>query len=219
MLDRFKATLRRMTGGILDMPDFTEIEYEGYQIKIRSSDYWRRFISNLGLFDSVPFYESSDITLDMRFSIPKIKSVKDLKDTIAYNWFLCTKSGKRVQPEGGSYCFFKFEGNGVVELGKAKKFKMYQDIEHGDLVWGNSQGRTYFRQNEAIKIGHIAEFDHYTIVMQFRKNDGIQSEPKYMGGFTVFDKDALRHTLFISIVGIIAVAIAAVILRTCGFPA
>lgn len=219
MLDRLKSIPRRIIGGILDMPDFAEIEYEGYQIKIRSSDYWRRFINSLGLFDSIPYFESSDIALDVRFSIPKVKNIKDLKDTIAYNWFLCTKNGKRIQPEEGRYYFFNFEGSGVMELGKAKKFKRYQDVEHGDLIWQNHQGRTYFRQCDAIKIGHISEFDHYTIVMQFTMNDGVQSEPKYMGGFTLFDKDVLRHTLFISGIGIIVVAIAAVLLRTCGFPA
>ncbi|MBI2868522.1 MAG: hypothetical protein HYX96_01700 [Chloroflexi bacterium] len=63
MLSKLRADLRKFVGGIIGMPDFTEIEWEGYLIKLRAADYARRFIAGIGLFDIMPYYESSDIGL------------------------------------------------------------------------------------------------------------------------------------------------------------
>ena len=62
-------------GIIKGMPDFTEIEWEGYIIKLRAGDPIRRFVVSLGLFDIMPYFESSYINLDIRISVPKVKNL------------------------------------------------------------------------------------------------------------------------------------------------
>jgi len=204
------------------MADFAEIKWEGHRIKLRASDQLRRFINHLGWFDSMPYFESSDINLDIRFSFPKstkIKDVKEIRDVITYKWFLCSRNNKPIQIEDGSFRFFNVQGEGVVDFSKAEKFTDFNKLHPKDIFWAVNQGVIFFRQDKAINIGHISEFDHFTIAMIFTKNGVLTSEPKYMGGFTVFDKDKVRHTIIISIIGIIAVVVVGVILKACGIPA
>jgi hypothetical protein len=200
------------------VPDFTEIDWEGYKIKLRAGDRVRRFINNLGLFDTMPYFESSDIKLDIRFIIPKVKHIKDAKDVIAYKWILCSRNGRPIKPHEDCFHFYDVQGDGLADLAKAIKFKDFDKLKPTDLSWGNFAGGTFFRQDKVINIGHISEFDHYSIAMQFKKDNGIMSEPKYMGGFTVFDKDKLRQGIILSVIGIIGVTIASYILKACGLP-
>jgi len=67
------------------MPDFDEIEMGDYTVKLRTSDSLRRAVNSLGFFEVIPYFASSDINLDIRFIMPKIKDTKSVKDVIKFN--------------------------------------------------------------------------------------------------------------------------------------
>ncbi len=193
------------------MPDFADVEWEGYGLKLRASDDIRRIIAGFDLGDQLMYFLSTDIYLDVRVSLDhKEKNIASMKDMITYDWFLCYEDGRPVKIEPTRILqLFHAEGNGKIEFAKANKFKKFDILKTGELFWSSRRnGNTFFRQNRAIHIGHISE-GKYTIGLQFRNAQGTPSEHIYMGHFTIFDKDKTRDAIIVTIIGVVGTAVAA----------
>jgi len=201
-----------------NMPDFNEIDWREYKVKLRASDNTRRTLNRLAQGDNLMYFQSTDIYLDVRlFLNRKEKKIEDLKDVIKYKWSLCTEDGKPVQIDQSRLLNFCFpNGSGVADLKTATKFTTFDRFKTGELFWDTFRGKTFFRQVQAIHIGHLSKLDHYIIAMQFTKNEGNTSEYYYMGDFTIFDKDKIRYAIIITLIGVIGTAIAGLILFLFG---
>ena len=215
-------SLKRLATLRGSMPDFDEIDWEGNRIRIRPNDPMRRFLTSFSLSEFIPYFDASDISFDIRIVRPKCraKDILKIEDSIQYEWFLCDKNDRPINiSRPNKFQFYETQGQGVIEFSKAIRFKDWNKVHSNELFWTNYNNQTLFRQIKAVHIGHISTLEHYNIAMRFTTNKGVASSYRYMGGFTVFDKDKVRHTILISAIGIVAVAIASVILRSCGFPA
>jgi len=108
------------------MPDFNEIDWREYKVKLRASDNTRRTLNRLAQGDNLMYFQSTDIYLDVRlFLNRKEKKIEDLKDVIKYKWSLCTEDGKPVQIDQSRLLNFCFpNGSGVADL------KLQQNLQH-----------------------------------------------------------------------------------------
>jgi hypothetical protein len=110
------------------MPHFPLQHWKNYKIKLRPSDPIRRFLCALGLPDLFPYFDSSYIYFDMRFSIAKTnrKHVKALNDIVYYEWFLYDRNNKPIQDTNNNTVRFYHEnGNGKVEFSKARVYNIW----------------------------------------------------------------------------------------------
>lgn len=179
------------------MPDFPEYNWEGYKLRLRPSDLFRKTSAKYGLPDFF-YFNSSLIVLDLR-----IKTNKITQNTINYEWILCDKDDKQVTYVGDErFHPYNTQGNGVFNIANENITKI-----------ANSQ--VLFSKPKAVDIGRLAQ-SHFKIVMKFTDNIGITSDYKYMGQFTIFDKEKFRYGLFFSIGAIIIAAIIGAILHAFG---
>jgi hypothetical protein len=184
----------------LCMPDFPEYNWGIYKLRLRPSDRVRKAFAKYGFPDFLNYFYSSSIGFNLRISIPKNKNIQD---TINYEWILCTRNDKPVINTGDSrFHFYDTQGVGSFEVVNVNRNNPH--YEKNSLIM--------LFQLQAVKIGSISQSEHYKVVMRFSDRHGSQSDFKCMGQFTIYDKDGLRQAILISIVGIVATAIATLII-------
>jgi hypothetical protein len=187
------------------MPDFKEFDWGAYKFRLLPNDTLRKTIALCGLPDFLNYFNSSDIALDLRVSIPKCRDTKNIKDTINYEWVLFTKDDKQVINNSDKRVhFYNTEGNGTFEISTSQPLK-YDDGYQIMLF-----------KSQAVNIGCLSRLEHYKVIMRFTNAKGDTSKYISMAQFTIMDKDKFRQAIFLTIFAVVATALAGIILHACG---
>lgn len=194
------------------MPNFIEQDWNGYKIKLRPNDPFRKEIAARGLEAAVLYFDSTYLRFDIRMSRPDDK--KAIEDTIKYEWWLCRRNKPISKPKDGSFFFIKPKGYGTFQFSTTQgKGKVPKNTDMIYFKYGKTMGN---RKMGALDIGRVGELDRYTVVMRFTTKSGETSPPLEIAGFTIFDRDVFIRYYILSTLAILTTATVAIILKGCG---
>jgi hypothetical protein len=194
------------------MPNFIEQDWNGYKIKLRPNDPFRKDIAARELEATVLYFDSTYIRFDIRIS--RLNDKKVTEDTIKYEWWLCRHNKPINEPKDGSFFFIKPKGWGTFQFSTTiSKGKLSKNTDMIPFKYGKIVGN---RKMGAIDIGRVGELDRYTMVMQFTTKSGVTSPPLEMAGFTIFDRDVFIRYYILSALAILTTATVGIILKGCG---
>jgi len=198
------------------MADFIEIRQNGYRIVVQPNDRFRRFLAEFGLGGLVPYFDATNIYFDMRIFVPKQRHMKDIDDSITYEWLLCDEDCKPLANIEGAFRFFNVTGNNVFDI-STDKGKLTTLIKSKGILHSSTRYIHTFRKLSAINVGFAPKASRYNIVMRFTcSSTGVTSDYKPALRFTLFDKDKIRYAFLISLITIFTTAVVGLVLRLYG---
>jgi hypothetical protein len=217
-LKRVYNLLKKKLKG-LRMPDYPSYDFGEYNLRLRPNDPIRKRIYVYGLPDIINYFNSSIINFDLRIRVVNNKDNRLLKDKIKYEWILCTEDDKQVESTGDPrFHFYDTTGNGEIDLSFEKQLKKIKsdEVNTSDII--RYEDRFFLNRIKplAVRIGNYSKLGHYKVIMRFTDSSESTSGFIRMAEFTIMEKDKLRHSLLLTLMGLVATGIAAIIFKSCG---
>jgi len=196
------------------MPDFPQQQFGNYYVRLRPNDSFRSRLALLGLPDMLNYFNSSEVTLDLRFGVQNNKENRSINDLIRYEWLLCTEDDKLVIRESDPrFHFYDVDGGGAFEMVTAKPKQAERKLSNSEYYWYQDRYWIMRLKSGAVRIGNYSKLGHYKVVMRFADKSGNWSNYLRMAHFTIDDKDKTRQAFAIGIVSAIILAILGVVLH------
>ncbi len=203
------------------MPDYPNIKFGDYLVRLRPNDNDRKKLNNLGFPDMINYFNSSEINFDLRVAAKNRKQNRNIIDSFKYEWVFCTEDNTQVENISDQrFNTFNTEGNGTFYL-ETRKPTSKNPLQSGYYGFRDSNYIMVFK-SMAVKIGNYSKLGHFKVMVRLIDKEGNVGEYIRAAEFTIVDKDNLRQWVVKTVIGLFVTAIAtgivALILKACESP-
>jgi len=141
-MDRLIATLRRIVGGLKDMPNFRTHKWNDFTVKVRPSS--QDFLRTLDLLHLFPYFWDTEIALDLLIQPPKGKlKIEEIWD---YRWELCNLDNEILK-----------SGRGMIDLNSKEIRKEYWAYSVRAIILGNLKPYQHYVLNVYLTSGEYGK--------------------------------------------------------------